>query len=261
MVGPQLRRRRRDDVVQVAPVALWGTAPASIRDRSSRSSTSFASRTPSPSITSSSSARSASVISRLRSAEPAVVIAVSGERRSCEIACRIAVRATSARCAASARRPVRRCARARPRRRSGGPAVRRDARSSSSDQPLSVETYSHARLTRAARPIASLPGGGRRDRLEREPRVTGPGRQRDLLADALKLGVDAVSGEDRRRGVGEQRRLALARRGRARAAFGLGARVLARPSPPGDRRRRRRSAARSAARRPASGRSRAGAAA
>ncbi len=135
--------------MQVAPVGLGRSAPASILDRSSRSSTIRASRTPSPSITSSSSERSASVTAALRRAEPAVVIAVSGERRSCEIAWRIAVRATSARCVASAS-----AARWAMLARSTATSISRPSGSarrstSLSAQPLSVDRYSQARRTRA----------------------------------------------------------------------------------------------------------------
>src|SRR4051794_10603663 len=77
------------------------TAPASTRERSSRSSTRCASRAVSSRSTARSSARSSPSMRSSASPETAVVMAVSGLRRSCEIACRTAVLATSARCAAS----------------------------------------------------------------------------------------------------------------------------------------------------------------
>src|SRR4051812_7493367 len=77
------------------------TAPASTRERSSRSSTRRASRTDSSRTTARSSSRSSSEMRSSPRPDTAVVIAVSGLRRSCEIACRTAVLATSARWAAS----------------------------------------------------------------------------------------------------------------------------------------------------------------
>ena len=59
-------------------------------------------------------------------------------------------------------------------------------------------------------------------RLERESCVTGPGRDRHATADALELGLDAVTREDRRRDLGEQLCLALARGRGLRAALCLG---------------------------------------
>ena len=78
------------------------TAPASMRDMSSRSSISLARRFDWESITSATSACMAGSSGPWRRVSDARMMAVSGVRRSCEIACRIAVLATSARFVASA---------------------------------------------------------------------------------------------------------------------------------------------------------------
>ena len=59
-------------------------------------------------------------------------------------------------------------------------------------------------------------------RLEHHPRAARSRRRFDAPSDALELRLDVVSRRDRRGGLGEQRRLALACRGETGAALALG---------------------------------------
>ena len=169
MLGPQLGHGGTDASCRSHQSACGATAPASIFERSSRSSTSRARRAPSASITSSSSVALLVGHAGARRAAPAVVIAVSGERRSCEIARRIAVRATSARFAASAS-----AACSATRSRSSATSSRRPSgslmRSRSALRPARVAGDVEPRRPGAgAHADRDLVGLGRRHRLELEP--------------------------------------------------------------------------------------------
>ena len=173
------------------------------------------------------------MIASARKAEAAVVIAVSGERRSWEIACRIAVRAISARFAGLGLGGL-----------LGDPlALDRDV-----DQPAqrlgepldltsiptaSSATYSHTRALEASL-NGSSPAAWRRYRLDDHARARAPvacaTRAPMLSSCACRL----VAGEDRRRRLGQQRRLALAGGRDPRPALGLRGALAARGGQPAD---------------------------
>ena len=152
------------------------------------------------------------------------MIAVSGERRSCEIAWRSAVLATSARRAASASADCgSRPARARARRRSAARAASA-SRSRSASVPAGVAAARRASPAgcagrRHGELALALAAGA--DALE--PRREPPPAASTLVPDARRAAASrSRPASSRRRGLGEDRRLALARRGQRGSPLGLG---------------------------------------
>ena len=248
VVAAELGGGRGDHVVQVAPVAPAARPrPASIRDRSSRSSTSLASRALSVSITSISSARSASVTPPMR--ERRARGGDRGQRRAQVVRDRVQDRGLGHLGAArglglggplgdplalhgDVDQPPQRLGHALDRRRIPAALARQV-------QPrvAGARVQRHRDLVRLAGPAPARARPGR-----------GPRRSRRAiaLADALELGADAVAGQDRRRDLG-QRAWPRARARRPPAPGSRPRRRAGGPAPPAARPRRPRSAARSAA--------------
>ena len=199
----RVRRRRRDRTSRSAD----STAPASIRDRSRRSSTIRARRSDSASMAPRRASRSSPARLACRRPLAAVVIAVSGERRSWEIACRRAVfGGISAARRLRGRRPLGQslalagevdesgqCLR-EPLEALRGPSPRPAARRANRDARRGCERRARPRWS-PGRPRASARTG------------RGPA---PAIADSLQLGLDALAGQHRGRRLRDDHRLALA---------------------------------------------------
>ena len=262
---PHLRGRAGDHVAEVAPVGAGldraGLDPREVEQVVDQPRPAVPTRPRSPTASSRAVARPRAA--SLRRPPAAVVIAVSGERRSCEIACSTAVLATSARrvglglgrlrvSALALERDVDQPAR----------AARRSGRRSASCPAGVVARVQPARAAAQSAGARATSPASRRRRGSSSSRAPAAPVASAIVSPRLRSSASRpCAGEHRRGGAAASMLgLALAGGGLARALLGLGG-ALARRAPPAGRPRPPRSGTRPARRRSRSSRSSAGGAA